>query len=43
VLGPEGRMTPITRGHFSKLNLVKSFVYEQPSPGKERRSKWNAS
>lgn len=43
VLGPEGRMTPITRGHFSKLNLVKSLVHEQPSPGKERRSKWNAS
>jgi len=26
VLGPEGRMTPITRGHFSKLNLVRSLV-----------------
>ena len=28
VLGPEGRMTPITRGHFSKLNLVRSLVIE---------------
>ena len=28
VLGAEGRMTPITRGHFSKLNLIKSLIPE---------------
>jgi glyoxylase-like metal-dependent hydrolase (beta-lactamase superfamily II) len=28
VLGPEGRMTPITRGHFSKLNLIQSLLRE---------------
>jgi ribonuclease/clavin/mitogillin len=28
VLGVEGRMTPITRGHFSKLNLIKSLLRE---------------
>jgi len=33
VLGPEGRMTPITRGHFSKLNLVKSLVSGSASLG----------
>ena len=26
LLGPEGRMAPLTRGHFSKLNLIKSLV-----------------
>ncbi len=26
VLGPEGSMTLITRGHFSKLNLIRSFL-----------------
>lgn len=26
LLGPEGRMTPITRGHFSKLNLIRSLI-----------------
>ena len=26
LLGPEGRMAPLTRGHFSKLNLIRSLV-----------------
>ncbi len=26
VLGPEGWMTTFTRGHFSKLNLLRSLV-----------------
>ncbi len=29
LLGPEGRLTPITRGHFSKLNLIRSLVSGQ--------------
>jgi len=33
VLGPEGQMTPITRGHFSKLNLVQSLVSGSASLG----------
>jgi hypothetical protein len=28
LLGPEGRMTPITLGHFSKRNLIKSLLDE---------------
>lgn len=32
LLGPEGRMTPITRGHFSKLNLVRSLVNDRIYP-----------
>jgi glyoxylase-like metal-dependent hydrolase (beta-lactamase superfamily II) len=28
VLGPEGWMTTFTRGHFSKLNLLRSLVSE---------------
>ena len=29
LLGPEGRMAPITLGHFSKLNLIKALLGDQ--------------
>ena len=38
VLGPEGWMTTFTRGHFSKLNLLRSLAGSGPlSPRQARR------
>jgi ribonuclease/clavin/mitogillin len=31
LLGPEGRMTTITRGHLSKLNLIRSLLKDCPN------------